>query len=268
MTATTLMETPTLTATLEDGIASVVLTRPEVMNRFDAALHEDFIEMIEQVNANFEVRVMLLSSQGRAFSAGGDVHMMREVQSDAVHARHMVRQGHRLMQNLLALRVPLVCAVQGAAMGLGANVAFAADAVVAVAGAKFADSHVVMGLVAGDGGAVVWPQTGGMLLAKRHLLTGDPITGADAKAAGMVSDLVESEADLLPTALALATRLAALPPLAVQGTKQALNRVLQQRAGEVFELSLQLELDSMRSEDLLEATSAFLEKRPGRYQGR
>ena len=265
---TVLMETATLTATCENGVADVVLTRPEVLNRIDAELHADFPVMIERVSAEPSARAMLLRSEGRAFSAGGDVNMMRRVHSDPETARHMVREGYRLMHCLLGLRIPLVCAVQGPAMGLGANVAFAADAVVAVADAKFADSHVVMGLVAGDGGAVVWPQVGGMLRAKRHLLTGDPISGRDAFAAGMVSDLVETVDELLPTARALAQRLADLPPLAVQGTKQALNRVLQQRAGEVFELSLQLELDTMRSDDLLEATAAFLERRPGRYQGR
>lgn len=180
----------------------------------------------------------------------------------------MVRKGYRLMQELLALRIPLVVAVQGPAMGLGANIAFAADAVVAVGSARFADSHVLMGLVAGDGGTVVWPQAGGILRAKRHLLTGDPLSAADAYAAGMVTDLVETQEELLPAARALATRIAALPPLAVQGTKQALNRLLQQRAGEVLELSLQLEQDTMLSEDLLEATNAFLEKRPGRYEGK
>ena len=152
-------------------------------------------------------------------------------------------------------------------MGLGANIAFAADALVATRDAKFADSHVRVGLVAGDGGVVIWPAVTGFLRAKRHLLTGDAMTGEEAYAAGIVTDLVDSEDELVPTAMALAERIAALPPLAVQGTKQAFNRVIQQRAAEVLELSLAIEMDSMGSADLMEATSAFLEKRPGVFRG-
>jgi enoyl-CoA hydratase len=115
---------------------------------------------------------------------------------------------------------------------------------------------------------VVWPLAGGIVRAKRHLLTGDPISAVDAHAAGMVSDLVETADDVLPAARALATRIAALPPLAVQGTKRALNRLLHERAGEVLELGLQLELDTTRSEDLMEATDAFLTKREPKFRGR
>jgi enoyl-CoA hydratase len=262
------LETPSLTATADGAVAEVVLTRPDVLNCFDNQLHADFLTMLATVPADPAVRCILLSSTGRAFSAGGDVHWMQEINTDRARAREVVRTGYRVMTDLLDLRVPLVTAVQGAAMGLGANIALASDLVVATSAARFADSHVLMGLVAGDGGAVVWPQAGGINRAKRHLLTGDPLKAADAFAAGMVTDLVDNPSDLLPTARALAQRIAALPPLAVQGTKRALNQILRQRAGEVFELSLALELDTITSEDLREATDAFLQKRTGEYKGR
>ncbi|MBE7193282.1 MAG: enoyl-CoA hydratase/isomerase family protein [Gordonia polyisoprenivorans] len=263
------MSSQTLRLTLDDnGVIRLELTRAELMNPFDNEQHDDFVRAIAEIRRESDARSVLLSSAGRAFSAGGDVHFMQEVNSDPVRAREMIANGHELMSAFLALRVPVVTAVQGPAMGLGANLAFASDAVVAARTAKFADSHVRMGLVAGDGGVVVWPQVGGMMRAKRHLLTGDPLTAEDAFAAGMVTDLVDDIDELIPTALALATRLALLPPLAVQGTKQALARVLQQRAGEVLELSLQLERESMTSEDLMEATTAFLEKRSGQFKGR
>jgi enoyl-CoA hydratase len=263
-----LLEAETLTATLSHGVARVVLTRADQLNPFDDRLHADFIEVLELVSEDQEARVMLLSSTGRAFSAGGDIRMMQEVHKDPTRARRNIREGYRLMRTLLELRVPLVCAVQGAAMGLGANIAFASDAVVAVRSAKFADSHVLMGLVAGDGGAVVWPQAGGIVRAKRYLLTGDPISATEAFAAGMVTDLVDTVEELLPAADALTRRLADLPPLAVQGTKRVLNRLLHQRAGEVLDLGLLLELDTIRSADLAEATSAFLDKRAPSFEGR
>lgn len=263
----TLLEKPSLTATLDGAVAEVVLSRPEALNCFDEQLHHDFLDMLQVVPAETEVRAILLYSTGRAFSAGGNVHWMQEVNADRARARYIVGIGKQLMTEMLNIRIPVVAAVQGPAMGLGANVVFASDVVVATTAAQFADSHVVMGLVAGDGGTVVWPQSIGMVRAKRHLLTGEPLSAADAYALGMVSDLVEDDDELLPTARALARKIAALPPLAVQGTKQSLNRVLQQRAGEVFELSLALELDTMTSRDLKEATDAFLEKRTGRYEG-
>ncbi len=264
----TLLETPSLTVIKDQAVAEVTLTRPDVLNCFDDQLHGDFLEMLAAVAADSAVRSVLLHSTGRAFSAGGSAEWMQEANSDRSKARELVATGYRVMTALLDLRVPLVTAVQGPAMGLGANIALISDVVVAGTKARFADSHVLMGLVAGDGGAIIWPQAGGITRAKRHLLTGDPLSAADAYAAGMVTDLVEDPDQLVPTARALARRIAALPPLAVQGTKRALNRILQQRAGEVFELSLSLELDTITSEDLLEATTAFLEKRPGNYHGK
>lgn len=171
-------------------------------------------------------------------------------------------------ERLMTFPLPIVTAIQGAAMGLGANVAFATDIVVAWREARLADPHVKIGLVAGDGGAVLWPLSAGVLRAKRYLLTGDVLTAADAHSFGLVTDLVDHPEDVLPRARALAEQVAALPPLAVQGTKAALNRLVSQRAGEVLQLSLQLEAMTMASEDVVEAATAFLEKRPGTYQGR
>jgi enoyl-CoA hydratase len=114
----------------------------------------------------------------------------------------------------------------------------------------------------------MWPAAAGMLRARRHLLTGDPLDAETAFGLGVVTDLVDAPDDVLPAARAIADRIAALPPLAVQGTKRSLNRVMQQRFGEVFELSAALEGETMASEDLLEAIAAFREKRPGEYRGR
>lgn len=106
-----------------------------------------------------------------------------------------------------------------------------------------------------------------MLRARRHLLTGDPVDAEAAHAMGLVTDLVDDPADVLKAARDLAARIAALPPLAVQGTKRALNRVTQLRAGEVVDLSLAHEETTLASRDLLEAIDSFTERRPGVYQG-
>jgi enoyl-CoA hydratase len=132
----------------------------------------------------------------------------------------------------------------------------------------FADPHVEVGLVAGDGGCLVWPLAIGMARAKRFLLTGDRLGAQDAFDMGLVSDLVDTADEVLPAALALAARMASLPPLAVQGTKRALNNVVRLRAAEVVDLGFAFETRSASSDDLLEAVGAFQDKRTGNYVGR
>jgi len=262
-------ETGTLRAEVTDErIALVTLTRPERLNAFDDKLHEDFTVLLGRLTARPGIRVMLLASTGKVFSAGGDFELMRQVHDDPAVRRRVLDEGRQIVLRLIDLPVPVVVALHGDAIGLGATIVLGCDAVVAARTARIADPHVQIGLVAGDGGCLMWPISMGMLRAKRHLLTGDALRAEDAHALGLVTDLVDTAADVLPAARALAERIAALPPLAVQGTKRALNRVMQQRAGEVLDLSVQLEAGTAISDDLLEAIAAFKERRPGVYQGR
>lgn len=259
----------TLTIAREGGVATVTFTRPDEMNRFDVEQESEFIDALKFLRrAEGGLRVVILAAEGKAFSAGGDVGTVRAMATDFAARTRAVAAGMELMNQLLTFPLPIVTAVQGLAMGLGANVAFATDIVVAWRHARLADPHVKIGLVAGDGGVVLWPLSAGLLRAKRHLLTGDALTAEDAYTFGLVTDLVDNPEDVLPQARALADKIAALPPLAVQGTKAALNRMAGQRAGEVLELSLQLEAMTMASDDMVEATTAFTEKRPGIYIGR
>lgn len=258
----------TMKVAREGAVATLTLTRPDQMNRFDVPQHAEFVEALRFLRRHGDgVRVVILAAQGKAFSAGGDVGTVREMANDPAARAKAVAEGLELMNELLTFPLPIITAIQGAAMGLGANIAFATDMVVASRQARLADPHVKIGLVAGDGGAAVWPISAGLLRAKRHLLTGDPITAEEGYAFGLVTDLVDTPEEVLPRAQELADKVAALPPLAVQGTKAALNRLLGQRAGEVLELSLQLEAMTMTSHDFVEAATAFIEKRPGVYTG-
>lgn len=258
----------TLEVTERGAVREITFTRPDLLNRFDDELHDEFTGVLEALREAPDVRAVVLASTGKVFSAGGDFELMRKAHDDPVHRQQSLARGRRLALALLDTAQPVVAAVQGAAIGLGATVALACDAVVASRNVKLADTHVNIGLVAGDGGCLVWPAAAGMLRARRHLLTGDPLDAATAYQLGLVSDLVDEPDAVLPAARELADRIAGLPPLAVQGTKRSLNRVSQQRFGEVFELSAALEGETMASEDLLEAIAAFREKRPGDYQGR
>jgi enoyl-CoA hydratase len=157
--------------------------------------------------------------------------------------------------------------VQGAAVGLGATVPLGGDAVVASRNAVIADPHVAMALVAGDGGTLFWPQSAGMLRARRYLLTGDPLDAARAYEFGLVTDLVDDPGEVAPRTREIAAKIASLPPLAVRGTKAALSQLTRQRAGEVTETALLAEGDTLASADLLEAIAAFKDKRPGSFSG-
>ena len=257
-----------LSLTVDDHVAEITLTRPDVLNRFDFVLHRDFTEVLLELRGRTDVRAIVLASTGKVFSAGGDFELMLACRADVATRTRTIDEGRLLFRLLADVPVPVVVALHGDAIGLGATVALACDAIVAGRTASISDPHVSIGLVAGDGGCVVWPAAAGMLRAKRYLLTGDRLSAEDAWAMGIVTDLVDGPDDVLPAARALAARMAALPPLAVQGTKRALNQLLQHRAGEVLDLSFSMEAASMASDDLAEAVAAFKERREPKYQGR
>ena len=259
----------TLTIThIDDGVAELQLSRPELLNRFDTALHQELTAALGELAEATTVRAVLLSSTGRFFSAGGDTELMLNAAKEPQLRLAMVDQGRRLFNALADFPKPLVVALAGDTYGLGATVVMLGDAVVTAPDVKIADTHVLMGLVAGDGGAVAWPANMPFARAKRHLLTGDPLTGAEAHAFGLVSDLVTDRSEVAGAALALATRIAGLPPLAVQLTKRALNKHLMSRADEVLDLGFHLEGITLGSQDMLEAIDAFKNKRKGNWQGR
>lgn len=257
-----------LTIDVADGVAEITLTRPKLFNRFDDVLHGELTAALERLRADASVRAIVLASTGSVFSAGGDFELMKTAHGDVTTRLQIVDDGRRLLAALVDVPQPLVVALHGAAIGLGATVALCGDAIVAAKSASLADPHVQLGLVAGDGGCVVWPEAVGMLRARRHLLTGDPVDAQTAHTWGLVTDLVDAPEDVLGEARALAKRIAALPPLAVQGTKRALNRVTQQRSGEVVDLAFANEETTLASADLLEAIAAFQEKRAGQFEGK
>jgi enoyl-CoA hydratase len=252
-----------------DGyVAEVTFNRPELLNRFDAMLHSEFTRALAVLRRRTDLRAVILASTGKVFSAGGDFEYMLEIHENLATRLDALDEGRLLFETLIDLPMPVIAALHGDAIGLGASVVLACDVVVAARSAGLADPHVAVGLVAGDGGCVAWPLAAGMLRAKRYLLTGERIGAEAGHAMGLVTDLVDEPADVLPAARALAAKIAGLPPVAVQGTKRALNHLVQARAAEVLKLSFALEGHSVASEDLVEAIAAFRERREPKYQGR
>ena len=175
-------------------------------------------------------------------------------------------EARRIVDGILDCRTPLLTAVNGHAMGLGSTLALLGDVVFAARSASFADTHVRMGIAAGDGGQVIWPLLMGVNRAKYYLMTGDRIPAEEAERLGLVNFVVDDDA-LMERALELADRLAAGPTLAISASKVAVNQYMKMVSNVVFPLSLMLEEWTMATEDFREAVIAFAQKREPRYKG-
>ena len=161
---------------------------------------------------------------------------------------------------------PIIAAINGDAVGLGATLALFADSTVIADTAKFGDSHVKVGLVAGDGGAVIWPILVGPNRAKEFLMRGKLVSGTEAQAMGLVNHAVPVD-QVMEEAMKIARELNALPPLAVRWTKLSVNKYIKQQLNLILDASIAYEMLSINSRDHHEAAKAFLEKRPPVYKG-
>ncbi len=254
--------------TQRDGeLLIVTIDHPNsAMNAVDEQLHRDLWELFRMLAAERDARAIVLTGSGRAFSAGGDMSWFPQLRSpDRLDA--LRREGKQLIWNLLDVEVPIVCALNGPAVGLGASLALLCDVIVMADSASIIDPHVQVGLVAGDGGAAIWPLLVGPLAAKRHLMLGEPLGADEALRLGVASEVCPAD-DVLDVARRWAQRLAAQPPLAIQGTKIAVNAQIKQALLTSFDLSTALEMSCFHSADHAEAVSAFVEKRTPKFQGR
>lgn len=261
----------TVKAQLEDGILTVSLNRPDRLNAVGGDMHDALAAILNHAGGDKQVRAILLQGEGRSFCVGGDMKDKGFVQDPAEVSPGSVvsdfaAKPAELVQAFARVPQPTVSAVQGYAMGLGATIALLCDIVLVAEDAVLADTHVAIGLVAGDGGAVVWPLNISLTSAKYYLLTGDRISGVEAARIGLAHRAVPAES-LVEEARSVARKIADLPPLAVQGTKKTLNRLLQHAIDDVLEIGLIYEGATMVSADHKEAVAAFGEKRKGKFVG-
>jgi enoyl-CoA hydratase len=248
------------------GVVLVTINRPDVLNATNDRLHWELTQVWLTLDADDGARVAVVTGAGRAFSAGGDMAWFPELRS--VEAGHALRrEAKQMIWDLLDVEVPIVCGLNGSAAGLAASIALLCDVVVMSSEAKIVDPHVLVGLVAGDGGAAVWPLLLGPLAAKRHLMLGEPLTAVEAHRLGVAAEVCEP-ADVAQRARAWADRLAAGAPLAVQGTKLAVNAQLKRALLDSFDYSTALEMPCFFSADHAEAVQAFVDKRTPRFEGR
>jgi enoyl-CoA hydratase len=213
-----------------------------------------------------EVRALVVTGAGDTFSAGGDFGLIEQMQRDTDLRQATLRRSRTLFWSLVALEIPVIAAVNGPAVGAGATLALLCDIVLMAEQAYLAEPRVSIGLVPGDGSAIVWPLLAGIPAARAYLLTGDRIPAAEAHRLGLVHRVVAGNA-LLAEAMGLADRLAGLSPHAVRATKRALNLHLESAALAGFELALEAESQSFDTPELRATVQEHSERTASRSDG-
>jgi enoyl-CoA hydratase len=259
-----------LNVAVADRIATITINRPDRLNAVHNALHHELEQIWIDVRADQDVNAIILTGAGRAFCAGGDVKGMAEgsLSGGAAPKKGKGRgrgpiaasNGRRVIENMLDVEQPIIGAINGDAIGLGATLALLCDIIVASEKARFADTHVKVGIVAGDGGAVIWPLLIGPHRAKEFLMRGNFISGAEAGRIGMVNYAVGPD-DVMTKARELAQELADGPTWAIRWSKLAVNKWLKQQANLILDASLAYEMMTFNTKDHQEAVKAFVEKR-------
>ncbi len=221
-----------------NGVAVATLNRPEKLNAVNGWMHRDLARLPRDADADPEVKVLVITGAGRAFCAGGDMGGFSE--NGPEHPVPVSQEGRQIVDHLLDCEKPVISAIHGYAMGFGATLALLPDIVVAAESTVIADTHVSMGLSAGDGGQVIWPLLMGVNRAKYFLMTGDRLTAPEAERMGLVNFVVPDD-EYLKRALEIADRLAAGPARAISASKVPINKYIKFVSNMILPLSLQLE---------------------------
>lgn len=253
--------------TIEGGVATITLNRPEKLNAFTGTMREDLLAALRACETDEAVRVVVITGAGRAFCAGGDVEYMSGLQKsgDVTAFRKLLDAGRDVILQIATMPKPVIASINGVAAGAGCNLALACDYRIASANAKLSESFVKIGLHPDWGGTWLLPRVVGRSRAAEILMTGRMVEAAEATAIGMI-DRVSS--DLAAETKELASTIAAAPPIAIAGIKRALE------AADGNDLRAQIELESehqlrcFQSGDAAEGMAAFFEKRAATFTGR
>ncbi|MFC2036283.1 enoyl-CoA hydratase/isomerase family protein [Chloroflexota bacterium] len=285
----------------EDGVATVTINRPEVLNAQNMESRIELHRIWPDLGQDEDVKVIILTGAGRGFCAGGDIKEVASRHAKGLGTGPGVRHPtgdpqvtetevsqpgseielHRIWSDrggaqgvglhytelMLNLNKPIIGAINGVATGQGCVMALYCDIVIAADTASFGDHHVRVGLAAGDGLAVIWPLLVGPHKAMEYLMTGDLMDAQEAHRLGLVNKVVPL-AELMPTAKALAKRLAHGPTIAINFVKSAVNKKVLRDYNLTWMFALHGEIRTMFTEDHLEGASAFAEKREPQFKGR
>lgn len=238
-----------VTVEVDGPVRIVRINRPDDLNAVNPGVHRGLADVWPLIDADADARAAVITGNGRAFSAGGDFALLEAMANDTGIRHREIEIGRRLVMNMIRARVPVVAAVNGPAVGLGCSIVALSDVVYMAESAHLADPHVVVGLVAADGGPITWPLMTSLHLAKEFAFTGDRISAARAAEIGLANHVVDG-GDLMTAALAAAHRLAGLPQQATEATKRVMNIHLERAVLATLDYAMAAESATFDSDDL------------------
>jgi enoyl-CoA hydratase len=237
-----------LLVSADGAVRIVTLNRPDTHNVIDAAMHRRLLDVWHELDRDPEARCVVLTGSGRTFSGGGDYALMK-AQHNSVDVRYAVsHEAGAILNAMINFRLPVVAAVNGPAIGLGASLVLSCDLVLMSENSYLCDPHVSVGLTAGDGGALLWPHMMSMIRAKEYIYTGERIPAAKAVELGLANRTATAEA-LMVEALELAGKLARQPARALQTTKRAFAKHIAQTAVAIIDYGLAAETVEIGAEE-------------------
>ncbi len=259
---------------IKEAVAVVTLNRPTALNSFTKSMHRELWAVFDQIEANKNIRAMVLTGAGRGFCAGADLSEFDFSEGLDSQGRTMVERANpRAVINdyfnptalrLQALRVPTIAAVGGVAAGAGASYALSCDITIAAPTASFIQAFSKIGLIPDSGGSWLLPQRLGMARAMALCMTGDKLTAAQAKEWGLIWDVAD---DALEASLSMASRMATMPTKALVETRHLLRSAVTNTYNQQLNLERDVQSNLGSTHDYIEGVSAFLQKRPAQFKG-
>ncbi len=259
---------PSVTLSVDAGVATLTLNRPDKLNSFTRAMHRDLAAALDAIEADANVRAVVLAAAGRGFCAGQDLSDLSFDPEAPTDLGELIDQHFNpLVRRLQAMPVPIVARVQGIAAGAGANLALACDLVIAARSATFLQAFVNIGLVPDSGGTWFLPRRVGIARAMGLAMLGGKLPAQQAADWGLIWECVDDDA-LEARVDTLARRLATMPTRAIAAVKQAIHAAQSSTLDAQLDLERDLQAELGRSADYTEGVNAFLEKRAPRFAGR
>jgi 2-(1,2-epoxy-1,2-dihydrophenyl)acetyl-CoA isomerase len=248
-----------------DGVLILTLNRPEALNSFTVEMKDDLFKALKDAARDREVRAIVLTGAGRAFSAGQDLKERQGADVADLGTELRLRYNPIILA-MRRLEKPIVGAINGVAAGAGISIALACDIIIAADNATFIEAFSRVGLVPDTGSTWFLPRLVGNARAAEMFLTADPVDAATAERIGLINRVVPAD-KLMDEASALAARLAKSAPIALGLAKRALNRTYDMNLEEALDYEAQLQSVAGRSADHKEGVAAFVEKRPANFTG-